>query len=156
MAEGIQGQERREVTRQVGMHDLPDPFRPAEVLQAVSTEVDERDAVPQSIGDEPGRDVRDEHLPAVPAGAEAGAADDGQPEVVPLVAQLGLAGVHGHPHGAARRPSGHGSACSIRWAVTAAATASDARLNAATTLSPSPCSTGRTPPCGAIASSRIS
>jgi hypothetical protein len=33
--------------------------------------------------------------------------------------------------------------------------ASDARENAPTTLSPSPCSTGRTPPCLLIARSRI-
>ena len=52
---------------------------------------------------------------------------------------------------AARHPRGQGSAANACCAATAAATASEARLNAPTTLSPSPCSTGRTPPWPTIA-----
>src|SRR5258705_234488 len=37
----------------------------------------------------------------------------------------------------------------VRWSSSAHATASPARANAATKLSPSPCSTGRTPSCSA-------
>jgi hypothetical protein len=44
----------------------------------------------------------------------------------------------------------------VRWTSSAAASASETRGNAATTLSPSPCSAGRAPPCSAIAASSSS
>ena len=72
VTEGIQRQERREVSRQVGMRHLPDPLGPAEVLQAMPTEVEERDAVPKGVSDETGCDGRDQDLTAVPTGRGGG------------------------------------------------------------------------------------
>ena len=55
--------------------------------------------------------------------------------------------MHRHPHAERRRPRATARRPTLAEPPTPPATASDARLNAATTLSPSPCSTGRTPPC---------
>ncbi len=86
MTERVQRQQRGKLPRQIGVHELPDPFGLAQVLQAVAPEVEQGDAVAQPISDESGRDVRDEHLPAVPARSKTCATDHGQAEVVALVA----------------------------------------------------------------------
>ena len=78
------------------MDQLPDPFRAPEVLEPVPTQVGQGHALAQFVGDQRGRDVRQEHLAAVPARPQPRAADDGETEVVPLVAQLRFAGVQRH------------------------------------------------------------
>ena len=138
---------------QVGVHELPDVLRSPEILQPMQAEVERVRACVGSVSATQSRVASEtSDLAAVRDRADARAADDRRAEVVARVAQLDLAGVERHAHRSSA-PSGQGSAANARCASSAAATASDAAANAPTTLSPSPCSTGRTPPWCAIAAS---
>ena len=133
------------------MAQLPDTLRLAEVLQPMRAEIPHRGTVGQAIGDEIAGRGGEQGLPAVRDPSKPGAADDGASHVAALVPKLGLAGVQGHPdpqpgifgprllgEGPLHiQRGGHG----IRRA----------GGSAPTTLSPSPCSTGRTPSWSAIA-----
>ena len=80
------------------MQQLPHTFRTSQVLETMQTKIEQCRAIGQPVGNQRGGDIRDQHLPAVPARAQPSAADDRQAEVVALVPQLGLAGVNRHPH----------------------------------------------------------
>ena len=124
------------------MTKLEHALRAVQVLQAVLTQVLQRRALGQALGHEVGRGVAHEHLAAVSAGAQPGAANHGLSEVVALVAQLRLAGVQRDSHTElVAHLARQAPLCVARgrnrvgW-----------REKAATIESPSPCSTGRTPP----------
>ena len=48
----VQGAQRSEPTRKISMGHLPDTFRSPEVTQSVQPEIDQRNTVPQTVGDE--------------------------------------------------------------------------------------------------------
>ncbi len=145
MTVGIQRPQRREVASQLRVRELVHQLRSDQVLQLVRPQIDQPSTVRESIEHQLGGGPRHDHLPTVGAGPKASATVQRGAAVVAFAAEHDLTGVDGHPHPSAA-PSGHGSACNARWASRAAAMASEGRSNAATTESPSPCSTGRAPP----------
>ena len=98
--------QRRELVAEIGMHELPDPLGPAEILQPVQPQIAQLGAVGQRIDHQIARGVGDQRLPAVPDRAHARAPDDRRAEVVAGIAQANLAGVerHAHAHFATRGP----------------------------------------------------
>src|SRR6185503_13798569 len=81
-----------------GMPQLEDALGPAQVLEPVQSEVDERRVGRQTAADEIGGCTGYEHLPSGADRTQARATDDRGPEVVPCVAQLDFAGVDRHPY----------------------------------------------------------
>ena len=141
VGEVVDRSQRREVVAELGVHELVDVLGPAEVLQPVYAEVAQRRAVRQPVADELARRLRQHDLAAVPGVAQAGGAV--QSRARRSCPRLGA----GPRRCGCPCAAGAGSRASCRWISSAHATASDARANAATKLSPSPCSTGRTPWC---------
>ena len=144
VAERIQRPQRRELGLNIDCAQLPDPFGLAEILQPMRPKIAEPHSLGETIADQqPGR-VRHEDLTSVTDPAQSRAADHGLPEVVALVTHLDLTRVHSNAH-TETQPGQQ------LLASRAAATASVALANTATTESPSPCSTGRPPAFAAIA-----
>ena len=88
--------ERRKAVRQVRVLDLEDVLGLEEVLEPAQPEVSQRHARPEPAADERRGRRRQQDLAAVPGRSQAGDAVHGGPEVV-AVAELGPAGVDGHP-----------------------------------------------------------
>ena len=141
---------------EIGMGEQPQLLRTIEILQPVLTDIDERGTIGQRIGGDRRRARRHEDLTAIGRVADPRRPDDRRPHVVALVALHRLTGVH--PDADAQL---HARPATPHAATPAACPAPQrsrrmARENAATTLSPSPCSTGRAPDHLAIAPSTIS
>jgi hypothetical protein len=83
-AEGrrLRGPRRRDPRREVGVDELEDPFRLAEVAQAVEPQVAQRRAIGEVVAREAGGGEREEGLSAVRGGQQPGGAVQGGPEVV--------------------------------------------------------------------------
>ena len=144
-----------EVVAQVGVTELEHLLGPAEVLQPVRAEIAPGRARRRVHDEVAGRARRDD-LAAVRERSQARGADHRLAEVVELVAQLGVAGVQRHAHverGALGPRLRRRAAAALR---ARRPRRRSARLKAATMLSPSPCSTGRTPWWRPTASARIS
>ena len=105
--ERIERRQRRELTPQPFDRRLPDLLGLLQVLQPVTTEIDERGLGAEVVAHQVGRRLREQHLTIPPARPQPRTTDDDSlAEVVPLVAQLRLARVHRHPvpQLGARRP----------------------------------------------------
>ena len=109
-----------------------------QVAQPVGAQIGQPRIGRQRINDQCLGRARQHRLPAMGQIAEPRRPIDGRADVITFIPQLHLAGVHTDPQAdrGQRRPLNP----------SAQATASLARANATTKLSPSPCSTGRTPP----------
>ncbi len=123
---------------QIGMAQLHHPLRAGQTAQRMSAQIGQPHVGGQPVDDQRLGRTRQHRLAAVGQIAQPRRAVDGRADVVALVAQLHLAGVHADPQA--------GSAPAAP-AATPAHTPPHrtARANATTKLSPSPCSTGRTP-----------
>ena len=97
LPERVQRHQRRKPHLQIRVRQLPHPLRAPEILQPVTSEIDQVGASRQIVDHQRSRHVRQQHLPAVTARPQPGTADDRQPEIVALVTQLRLTGVQRHP-----------------------------------------------------------
>jgi hypothetical protein len=131
------------------MTELPDAFGPAEILEPMHAQHAKRNADWQTLGDEIVGRIGNQGLSTVGDRTQSGAADDRATVIVPASLQLRLAGVERQPdlQGRWRWPTLFFDSLRISKA---ASTASEAAAKTPTTLSPSPCSSGRKPRCCAM------
>ena len=90
--------QRRELVSEIGVHELPDPLGPPEILQSMQSQIAELGVVRKRVDDEIARRVRDQRLAAVTDRTHARAPDDRRTEVVPGITEADLARVQRHPH----------------------------------------------------------
>src|SRR2546430_13945652 len=94
--------ERRELGDKTGAKELEEPFGLLQILETMLAEIAKLDLRPEQAS---GR-LRDEHLSAVPRGADARSAMHVEADV-PFLGAGRLAGVDAHPH--AHRAPGEGA-----------------------------------------------
>ena len=131
--------QRRELVAKIGMAQLHHPLRARHIAQPVRAQVGQPRVRP-AADRTPSRsvDARKHGLAAMGQIAQARGPIDGRADVVAFVAQPA-------PRRCARRCAAGSEPSGARCSSSAHATASLARAKATTKLSPSPCSTGRTP-----------
>ena len=91
---GIGGAKRREVVVQIGVAELHHPFGAGQIAQRMGAEVGQRDVGRELVDDKRFRRTREHRLAAVGEIAQPRGAVDRRADVVALVAQLHVAGVH--------------------------------------------------------------
>ena len=95
---GVERAQRRELAGEVGVGELVHLLGPHQVGELVAPQIDQTGAVGEPVEHQIRRGPRHDHLPAVGAVAQPGAAVERGAGVVALAAQHDLAGVHGHPY----------------------------------------------------------
>ena len=98
--------QRRELVAKVGMAQLHHPFQAREIPQLMRTKVGQPGVGRQPVENQIFGDARQHGLPAVGQIAQACGPVDGRTDVVALVAQLHLTGMHAdaQPDRGQRRP----------------------------------------------------
>ena len=139
--------QRWEVVDQVGVAQLHHSFGARQITQRMGAQIGQPGIGGKPVGHQILGGARQQGLAPMPQIAQPRGAVDGRAGIVAFIAQLDFTGVHtdAQPDRRQRR--------SLQ--LQRAATASEARANAATKLSPSPCSTGRTPSWAAMMSDTV-